>query len=70
VVLTRGKSLKRVKKSKSKVINPENIIVSKRQRKTVVVEKVTKQKRNPKPAKKVVIKAQVTVPALKAERIV
>ncbi len=65
VVLTRG-SLKRGKKPKSKVsLDPDNIISSKRQRIRAV--KTPQEKLDPKPTKKVMVKAQVTLPALKAD---
>jgi hypothetical protein len=57
--------LKREAILKPKQIDPDNIITSKRQRK-VVVKKVSEGKINPKLSKKVVTKARVTVPSLKA----
>jgi hypothetical protein len=64
-VLTRG-NLKRRKKPKSKVsLDPDNILSSKRQRKRAV--KNLQEKPDPKPKKTVMVKAQVTVPALKAD---
>jgi hypothetical protein len=65
VVLTPGR-LKRGKKPKSKVISSENIMASKQQRKTVSGVDVT-EGRESKPTRKVMIKAQVSVPALKPD---
>jgi hypothetical protein len=64
-VLTRG-SLKRVGKSKSKLIDSDNIVSSKRKRKSNE-KKVTVEKLISKQSKKIEIKARVTVPALKAD---
>jgi hypothetical protein len=63
--LSRG-GVKREAMLKPKQIDPDNIISSKRQRK-VAVKKVSEGKINTKPSKKVVIKARVTVPTLKAD---
>ena len=58
--------LKRGKKLKSKVsLDSNNIISSKRQRKRVV--KGSEVKQGPKLSKKVVVKAQINVPALKTD---
>ena len=63
--LSRG-GVKREAMLKPKQIDPDNIISSKRQRK-IAVKKVSEGKINTKPSKKVVIKARVTVPTLKAD---
>ena len=63
--LTRG-SLRRDGMSKSKLIDPNNIISSKRKRKSNG-KKVTMEKLISKQSKKVDIKARIIVPALKAD---